>query len=94
MITERTLIGKLEILEDGQLQIRTDRIVEADGVELARLFHRRVLEPDMVTTGETDLRLKAVITTVWTPEVIAAYEEKKRNRPRLPAEGVSSEDPR
>ena len=77
MITEQTVIGKLEILEDGLLQIREDTIISRNGVVLTRLYHRRTLEPGVDTTAEHP-RIRAVVGAVWTPEVIAEY---RRNRP-------------
>jgi len=80
-ITERTLIGKMEILEDNRMLIRDDTILErGTGKELARTFHRRVLEPGQDTSGETDPRLLAVIAALWTPAAIAAYQVLKQSR--------------
>lgn len=74
MITKRQVIGKIEILEDGQIQLREDTIIEEDGVELNRRYHRRVLEPGQDVSGETS-RLRQVAGVVWTPEVIAARRD-------------------
>jgi len=79
MITERKIFGKIEILEDGQIQLREDTIIERDGIELIRIYHRRALEPGMDTSNETDKRLKAIIGVIWTPEMI---EEYKKNKPK------------
>jgi hypothetical protein len=77
MVTERIIIGKIDILEDGRLEVRNDTIIERDGRELIRLFHRRVLDPSLTNT-ETDERLRRVITAVWTSEVITEFERKRR----------------
>lgn len=77
MLTERIIVGRLEVLEDGLLQVREDTVIERDGVELIRTYHRRVLEPGEVVSRE-DARIRAVAAVVWTPEVIKAYEDKKR----------------
>lgn len=77
MITERAILGKIEILEDGQIQLREDTIIERDGVEIARTGHRRVLEPTEVAPADSK-RLADVATAVWTSEVIQTYRDKKR----------------
>ena len=45
-LTERTEIGSINVLPMGQIQVRTDTIIERDGVEISRTYHRHVVEPD------------------------------------------------
>ena len=79
MITERQAVGKIEVLEDGQLQLREDTVIERDGVEIARTYHRLVLAPGEFTrAAEKAQRVQDVAALIWTPEVIEAYEEKQR----------------
>lgn len=78
MITEKFVIGLMSVLEDGQIQLRTDRVVlDHDGTEISRTYHRQVLEPGQDVSESPDTRLKAVTATVWTPDVVQAYETKK-----------------
>ena len=79
MLTEREVIDRIEVLEDGQLQIRRALVIERDGVEIARQFHRVVLEPGSAGTS-LPARVRAVATAVWTPEVVEAYRQNKANR--------------
>lgn len=75
MLEERTVTGKIEILEDGQMQVRTDTVVLRDGVEIARTYHRHVLAPgEDVSTR--DAKSQAVSAVVWTPQVVQAYKDK------------------
>ena len=76
MITKKTEFGMITILPDGQVQLREDSIYEDEGVEVARKYHRRVLEPDDTHT-ETDVRVVKVIDNFWTADVIREYKEKK-----------------
>jgi hypothetical protein len=72
-LTEKTIIDKIEILESNAIQVRTANIIEKDGIELTRTFHRHVLSPgDNVNTE--DPKVQAIATTIWTEEVIAAYQ--------------------
>jgi hypothetical protein len=74
-LTEETKVDKIEILEDGQIQVRTARVIYDDGKEISRAFHREVLDVDDARprTG----RVKAVADAVWTPEVITARKNAK-----------------
>jgi urease accessory protein UreE len=75
MITEVSVIDKIEVLEDGQLQIRRSDKVLRDGVEIAKTYHRHVLAPGD-DLNEQDARVVAVATALWTPDIIAAYKAK------------------
>ena len=79
MLTEQTTISAITILEDGQLQIRRSRRV-FDGTEMiAEQYHRHVLAPGDVLTGQ-DARVRAVAALLWTPQVIADYRAAKAAR--------------
>ena len=71
-LTERTVIGSREVLSDGQIQVRTDTIIERDGVEISRSFHRHVVVPGQSVSGE-DASVQDVANAVHTDAVIAAY---------------------
>jgi hypothetical protein len=78
MLTEQTVIDKIEILEDGQMQVRKARVVYDDGKEISRTFHREVLDPGKPPADmtEKDARVQAVAEAVWTPEVVSERETK------------------
>ena len=71
-LTERTEVSRREVLADGQLQVRTDTVIERDGVEISRSFHRHVVVPGADVSGE-DAAVQTVANAVHTAEVIAAY---------------------
>ncbi len=73
-ITKKTEIGKIEVLPMGQIQVRTDTIIEEDGVELSRSYHRHVCEPDADTSNE-DQRVKDIANTAHTPAVKQAWAD-------------------
>ena len=77
-LTETTKVDQIEVLEDGSLQIRTATIIEKDGTELTRSFHRHIKVPgDNITTE--DGRVQAIANTIWTEEVIAEYQASQQN---------------
>ena len=51
-LTERIEIGSIEVLPMGQIQVRTDTIIERDGVELSKSYHRHVVEPGRDCSNE------------------------------------------
>ena len=71
-LTERIVIGSREVLVDGQIQVRTDTVIERDGVEISRTYHRHVIAPGDDVSGE-DASVQTVANAVHTAEVIAAY---------------------
>ena len=65
---------KIEIIPPYHtLQCRRADIVEKDGVEVGRTYHRHVKVPGEDMTNEC-AEMQAVATALWTPEVIAAYQ--------------------
>jgi hypothetical protein len=55
------------------LQCRRADIIEKDGVEVGKTYHRHVAVPGDDMSNEC-AEMQAVAAALWTPEVIAAYE--------------------
>lgn len=73
-LTERNIDDKIEIVGDYKfIQIRQATIIERDGVEISRSFHRRVVEPLDDISGET-AEVQALAAVVHTDDVKAAYQ--------------------
>jgi len=72
-LTKETAVDKIEVLESGQVQVRTATRVLEDGNVLSSSFHRHVLAPGDDLTDQ-DPRVSAIATATWTPEVVTAYE--------------------
>ena len=72
-LTKSVIVDKIEVLEMGQVGVRTATCVADDGVELPRSFHRQVLAPGDDTSGQ-DARVIAVANATWTDEVVADWE--------------------
>ena len=81
-LTKETVVDKIEVLEMGQVQVRTATRVKEDGAVLSSSFHRHVVEPS-TKTGDTwadtdisgeDARVQAVANATWTSEVKTAYQ--------------------
>ena len=72
-LTETTLIDKIEVVETNAIQVRTATIIEKDGVEIAKTYHRHIVTPTDSIENE-DPKVKAIANAIWTEEVIAAYQ--------------------
>ena len=72
-LTKTQKVDKIEIVGDYKhVQVRTATVIEEDGVELSRSFHRHVISPGDDTTNE-DPEVQAICAAVHTQEVIDAY---------------------
>ena len=82
-LTKETVVDKIEVMEMGQVQVRTATRVKEDGAVLSSSFHRHVVEPSTKTGdtwGDTDIssedaRVQAVANATWTDSVKTAWQE-------------------
>ena len=66
---------KIEIIPPYNiLQCRRADIVEKDGVEVGRTYHRHIKVPGDDMTGECD-EMQVVANALWTRDVINSYQE-------------------
>jgi len=83
-LTENTSIDQIEIVSEWNIQVRQATIIEKDGVQVARSFHRWVLTPDM-DISDQEQKVKDIANAAWTDEVKAAYQTFKANQKPLGA---------
>jgi hypothetical protein len=70
---------KLEIIPPYSIiQCRRADIIEKDGVEVGKTYHRHVRCPGEDVSGDCP-EVQAVAAALWTPEVIAAYQASINN---------------
>ena len=85
-LTERCENDKIEVVGQYKtVQVRCATVIERDGVELTRSFHRHVLHPgtldendalvDTDLSGE-DADVAAIAAAAWTAEVREAWRLK------------------
>ena len=80
-LTERTEEDKIEIVGAFKnVQVRTATIIERDGVEILRSFHRHVVNPGDDTTNES-AEVQAICAAVHTADIIAAYQASQAEAP-------------
>ena len=81
-ITKRTEEDKIEVVgEFKMIQVRTATVIEEDGVELSRSFHRHAIAPDGDSSKES-ADVKAMVAQFHTDAVKTAYAKHlKDNEP-------------
>jgi len=73
-LTERTVEDKIEIVGDYKhIQVRTATVIERDGVEISRGYHRHVVAPDASDITGESAEVQAICNAVHTDAVKAAY---------------------
>lgn len=73
-ITEKNIVDAIEILQNNTIQIRNANIIERDGIEIAKTYHRHVINPLDDITNE-DGKVQIIANALWTEEVINNYKE-------------------
>ena len=65
------IVDRIEVVENGCVQVRTKTAIMEDGKQISSTFHRHVVAPGDDYRGE-DARVQAICVAVHTAEVIAA----------------------
>jgi hypothetical protein len=73
-LIKEVVIDKIEVVENGIIQIRQATKILEDGNQLSQSYHRWTLVPGQDISDQED-KVQAVCNAVWTEEVIAAYQE-------------------
>ena len=73
-LTERKEIGQRTILADGQIEVREDTVIEKDGVEISRTYHRHVVAPGDDLTKEAP-EVHRVAKVEHTAARVKAYKD-------------------
>jgi len=73
-LEKKTVVDKIEVLENGTLQVRSATRVLEDGEVLSSAFHRHVLHPGADTSNE-DAKVVAIANATWTTDVVTAYND-------------------
>ena len=67
------IVDRIEVLENGCIQVRTKTAIKEDGVEISNKFHRHVVAPGDDYSAE-NAKVQAICAAMHTPEVIADYQ--------------------
>jgi hypothetical protein len=72
-LSKEQVIDKIEVVENGTLQVRQVTRIMEDGKELSSSYHRWSFAPGS-DVSEMPANVQAIAAAAWTEEVIAAYE--------------------
>jgi hypothetical protein len=72
-LTKEQVIDKVEVVENGTLQVREVTRIMEDGKQLSSSYHRWTFAPGS-DVSDQPANVQAIAAAAWTPEVIAAYE--------------------
>jgi hypothetical protein len=72
-LTKEQLIDKIEIVENGIMQVRQVTKIMEDGKQLSSSYHRWAFEPGSDVSAQP-ANVQAIAAAAWTPAVIAAYQ--------------------
>ena len=67
------VVDRIEVLENGCVQIRTRTSILEDGVQISGSYHRHVVAPGDDYSAE-DARVQAICAATHIAEVVAAYK--------------------
>jgi hypothetical protein len=67
------IVDRVEVLENGCVQVRTKTSIMEDGKQMSGSFHRHVVAPGDDYSGE-DARVQAICAATHTAAVISAYK--------------------
>ena len=78
MLTETSIIDKIETLETGHIQVRQANRIMRDDEVIATNYHRWSFAPGDDISAMPQ-KVKDIAAVVWTPEVIEAYQLSIKN---------------
>ena len=78
------IVDRIEVVENGCVQVRTKTAIMEDGKQISGTFHRHVVAPGDDYSAE-DARVQAICAATHTTEVVAAYQAAQEAA-RLPQE--------
>jgi len=73
-LSEVKVIDKIEVTENGVVQIREATRIVKDGEVIAQTYHRTTIAPGH-DYADQDAKVKAICDAAHTEAVIEAYEE-------------------
>lgn len=75
-ITKEMIVDRIEVLENGCVQVRTKTAIMEDGQQISASFHRHVVAPGDDYAAE-DARVKAICKATHTAAVVSAYKAQQ-----------------
>lgn len=67
------IVDRIEVVENGSVQVRTKTAIMEDGKQISSTFHRHTIAPGDAYDGE-DARVQAICAATHTKQVVNAYK--------------------
>jgi hypothetical protein len=67
------IVDRIEVIENGCVQVRTKTAIMEDGKQISGTFHRHVVAPGDDYSAE-DARVQAICKATHTVDVVDAYK--------------------
>jgi hypothetical protein len=72
------IVDRIEVVENGCVQVRTATRIMEDGKQISATFHRHVVAPGDDYSAE-DVRVQAICAATHTAAVVSAYQAAQTN---------------
>ena len=72
-LTKTTTVDQITVTENGTILYREATRIMEDGNQISQTYHRSSLTPGQDLTG-VPANVVAICNTVWTADVVAAYQ--------------------
>ena len=73
MLEKIEVVDRIEVVENGCVQVRTKTAIMEDGKQISGTFHRHVVAPGD-DYSKQDARVKAICAATHTAAVVTAYK--------------------
>lgn len=77
-LDKQTKIDRIEIVENGTVQVRQATIISDNGNQVSRTYHRWCITPGE-DYSDQEQQVQDICKVTHTPEVIAAYQAQQEN---------------
>jgi hypothetical protein len=78
MLEKIEIVDRIEVIENGCVQVRTKTAIMEDGKQISGTFHRHVVAPGDDYSAE-DARVQAICAATHTAAVVSAYQAAQTN---------------
>lgn len=78
MLEKVEIVDRIEVIENGTVQVRTKTAIMENGNQISGVFHRHVVAPGDDYSAE-DARVKAICAATHTAAVVSAYKAAQTN---------------
>ena len=72
-LSKEVVIDKIEVTENGIIQVRQVTRIMEDGQQLSSSYHRWSLTPGQDVSDQA-ANVQSIAAAAWTPTVVAAFE--------------------